>query len=103
MRAYSEDADNSLQGIRAAAARHCLRQAAQAVIASAIEQHNHVALVAKAHGQYVRRVFEHAEDSEDWRGIDGFAERVVVKADVAAGDGNGERAAGFGDAVDGAR
>ena len=48
-----------------------------------------------------RSVFEQAENAENRRGIDGFAQRVVVEADVAAGDGNFQRAAGFGDAVDG--
>ncbi len=44
---------------------------------------------------------ENAEDTDDRRWIDGFAEGFVVEADVAAGDGRAEGGAGFGEAVDG--
>ena len=42
-----------------------------------------------------------ADDAEDRRGVDAFAEGLVVEADVAAGDGRFEERAGFGDAFDG--
>ena len=97
VRAYSEE-ENSRS---ASALMRCGTLLARRLRAAAIEQHDHVAFGAESHGQRARGVFEHAEHAEDRRGIDGFAERVVVEADVAAGDGNGQRAAGFGDAVDG--
>src|SRR6266571_2194951 len=56
-------------------------------VATTIEQNDGVAFVAEAHGQCGSRVFDDAEHADDGRGIDGFAERVVIEADVAAGDG----------------
>src|ERR1019366_5803959 len=69
------------------------------IIAKTIEQDDAVAFFAEAHADGVRRVFEKAEDAENWRGINGLAERVIIKTDVAAGDGDLQRGAGFGDAV----
>src|SRR5258708_36087268 len=46
-------------------------------------------------------VVEDAEDADDGSGVDGFAESLIVKADVAAGDRRAEGGAGFGEAVDG--
>ena len=50
-------------------------------------------------GSFVH-VVEDADDSENRRGINALAKRLVVEADVAAGDGNLQFFAGFGDAVD---
>ena len=48
-------------------------------------------------------VLEEAEDADDRGGVDGAAGRLVVEADVAAGDGQAEGLAGGGHAVDGGR
>ena len=45
-------------------------------------------------------VLENADDAQHRRGIDAFAQSLVVEADVAAGDRNIEFFAGLGDAVD---
>src|SRR6266849_6491250 len=66
-----------------------------------IEQNDDVALVAEGDLQDSRGVVENAEDADDRRGVDGFAEGFVVEADVAAGDGGAEGGAGFGEAVNG--
>ena len=44
-------------------------------------------------------VFENADHAQHRRGINSFAQSFVVEADVAAGDGNFQLLAGFGDAV----
>ena len=49
------------------------------------------------------RMLEQADDADDRRGIDRPAVRLVVQADVAAGDRHAERAAGLADALDGLR
>src|SRR6267378_2550063 len=66
-----------------------------------VEEEDDVALVAEGDFQDLRGVVENAEDADDRRWIDGFAESFVVEADVAAGDGRAEGGAGFGEAVDG--
>src|SRR6266852_6915442 len=66
-----------------------------------IEQNDDVAFLTKGDFLDVRGVFDHAEDADDRRGVDRFAESFVVEADVAAGDGRVEGGAGFGEAVDG--
>src|SRR5260370_16168629 len=66
-----------------------------------VEEEDDVALVAEGDFSDARGVFENAEDADDRRWIDRFAESFVVEADVAAGDGSAEGGAGFGEAVDG--
>ena len=48
-------------------------------------------------------VFENPHHPQDGCGINALAQRLVVEADVAAGDGNLKLLAGFGDAIDGLR
>src|SRR5436305_3041686 len=48
-------------------------------------------------------VFEDTHDSEHRRGVNAFAERLVIKTHVAAGDGDLQLLASLGDAVDGLR
>src|SRR6266705_723147 len=66
----------------------------------AIEKDNEVAFVAEGDFQDARSVVEDAEDADDRRGVNGFAESLVVETNVAAGDGCAEGGAGFGDAID---
>src|SRR5216683_3319863 len=66
-----------------------------------IEQNDDVAFLTKGDFLDVRGVFDHAEDADDRRRVNGFAEGFVVEADVAAGDGRVEGGAGLGEAVDG--
>ena len=48
-------------------------------------------------------VVQNSDDSKNGRGIDAFAERLVVEADVAAGDGDFQLFAGFSDSINGLR
>src|ERR1017187_2790874 len=48
-------------------------------------------------------VVENTHHPEDWRGINPFAERLVIEADVAAGDGNLQLLAGLRNAIDSLR
>src|SRR5258708_36170049 len=66
-----------------------------------VQQKYGVTFLAEGDFQDVRGVVENAEDADDRRWIDRFAESFVVEADVAAGDGSAEGGAGFGEAVDG--
>src|SRR5271163_1821568 len=66
-----------------------------------VEEKNNVACIAEGDFQDAVYVIENAENTDDWRGIDRFAEGFVVEADVAAGDGRAEFVAGDGEAVDG--
>src|SRR5229473_1009387 len=65
-----------------------------------VEEEDDVALVAEGDFQDARGVFENAEDADDRRGINGFAESFIVETDVAAGDGSAEGGAGFAETVD---
>src|SRR5229473_8199795 len=65
-----------------------------------VEEEDDVALVAEGDFQDARGVFENAEDADDRRGINGFAESFIVETDVAAGDGSAEGGAGFAEAID---
>src|SRR2546422_426129 len=67
----------------------------------AIEQEDEVAYFAEGDFEDAGGIVENAEDADDWRRVDGFAESFVVEADVAAGDGRAEGGAGFGEAIDG--
>src|SRR5690348_2168536 len=64
-----------------------------------IQQDDRVAFVAESHAEGRIGVFENAEDAKDGRGINRAPESFVVEADVAAGDGHVEGAAGLGDAI----
>src|SRR6266478_884630 len=64
-----------------------------------VKQKNEIAIFTEGNLQDTRGVVENAEDADDGRGIDRFAERLVVEADVSAGDGRAEGGAGFSDAV----
>src|SRR5882762_1964537 len=66
-----------------------------------VQQKYGVTFLAEGDFQDVRGVIENAEDADDRRWIDGFAESFVIEADVAAGDGRAEGGAGLGEAVDG--
>src|SRR5260370_4526610 len=66
-----------------------------------VEEEDGVALVAEGDFQDARDVFDHAEDADDRRRVNGFAESFVVEAHVAAGDGSAEGGAGFTETVDG--
>src|SRR5258708_31008821 len=68
---------------------------------AAIEEEEDVGFVTEGDFQDAGGVAENAEDADDRRWIDGFAESFVVEADVAAGNGRAEGSAGFGEAVDG--
>src|SRR5207302_3571166 len=67
------------------------------------QQNDDVAFVAEGDFQDAGSVLENAEHPDDGRWVDRLAERLIVKADVAAGDRRAERIAGFGEAVDGLR
>ena len=62
-------------------------------------RHNSVADRAKGHAQRAIRVFEQTENAKHRRGIDSLAQRFIVETNIAAGDGNPESGAGFGDAI----
>ena len=53
---------------------------------SAVEQYDRVAFVAEADLQNLSGVIKNPKDADNRRGIDCFAERLVVEADIAAGD-----------------
>src|SRR6202795_1734351 len=65
-----------------------------------VDQGDYVAFLAKSDFQNFRGVVQNAENAYGWRGIDRFAERLVVEAYVAAGNGRAEIVAGYGQAVD---
>src|SRR6266851_2122359 len=67
----------------------------------AIKKDNEVAFVAEGDLEDARSVVEDAEDADDRRGVNGFAESLVVETNVAAGDGCAEGGAGFSDAING--
>src|SRR5689334_2785863 len=67
------------------------------------EQHNRVAFVAERALYYRVSIFDHANDAEHRRWQHGAAVGFVIEADVSAGDGNVERAAGRTHAFDGTR
>src|SRR5437762_948088 len=67
----------------------------------AIEKHDRVAHVLEGDLQDFAGIVEDAEDSDYWGRIDRFAERLVVEADVPAGDRGFQRFAGFRESVDG--
>src|SRR5260370_34822973 len=66
-----------------------------------IEEDDDVPFVAEGDFEDAGSVVEDAEDADDRRGVDGFAESLIVKADVAAGDRRAEGSAGFGETVGG--
>src|SRR5215813_1747121 len=69
----------------------------------AIQQQNHISGIAESDLQRLRSVVEDAEDSDDRRGINGFAECLIVEADVSTGDGRAKRSASLAEAVNGLR
>src|SRR5438552_5731746 len=71
--------------------------------ARAIEEEDDVAFVTESNLEDAGGVFENAKNADNGRRVDRFAESLVVKANVATGDGRAEDGAGFGEAVDGFR
>src|SRR6266704_596852 len=69
--------------------------------ARTVQRENGIALFAEGDFEDARGVVENAEDADDRRGVNGFAESLVVETNVAAGDGCAECVAGFSDAIDG--
>src|SRR5690348_11422304 len=68
-----------------------------------VEEEDEVALVTESNLEDAGGVVEDTENADDRRRVDRLAQRLVVKADVAAGDGRAEGSAGFREAVDGFR
>src|SRR5260370_2824938 len=66
-----------------------------------MEQEDDVTFVGEGDFEDAGSVVGEAEDADDRRGVDGFAESLIVKADVAAGDRRAEGSAGFGETVGG--
>src|SRR5437899_8421721 len=71
--------------------------------ASAIEDEDDIALITESNLEDAGGVVENAKNAYNGRRVDRLAESLVVKADVAAGDGRAKDGAGFGKAVDGLR
>ena len=65
------------------------------------QQHDHGPGLAEHPPERASRVLDHAHDTQDGRRVDGLAVGLVVQAHVAAGDRDVQRAACFGDALDG--
>src|SRR5260370_27121855 len=64
-----------------------------------VKQDNGVALFAEGDFQHTRSIFQDAQHANDWRRIDRLAERLVVKADVAAGNRRAQFVARNGQAI----
>src|SRR6266705_6972075 len=71
------------------------------LVAQSVQQNYSVVGFAEGDLEGAGGVLENAQDADDRRGIDRFAEGLVIEADVPAGDWCGEGGAGFGDTVDG--
>ena len=68
--------------------------------AGVTEQDERVAVADAGPGRHRREVVDQADDPDDRRGVDVTTARLVVEADVAADDGDAERATRFAHAVD---
>src|SRR5690606_34020890 len=66
------------------------------------DEGDHVAVGAEGAAGDLRRIGELAYDADDRRRVDRAGRALVVERDVAADDGDAERAAGVGEAADGA-
>src|SRR3989442_2861023 len=66
-----------------------------------VEENNDIFFFAKSHFERAVRVFDHAQNANNRRWVDGFAQRLIVEADVATGNGSAERGAGFRESIDG--
>ena len=64
------------------------------------EQHDRVAVVQFGRGRHGREVVDQTDDADHRRGVDVTPARLVVEAHVATDDGDPERAARVGHAVD---
>src|SRR5277367_2607116 len=66
-----------------------------------VEENDDIAFLTKRNFQYAGGFIKNAQNPDDRRWIYGLAERLIVEADVASGDGRAEFGAGDGETVDG--
>src|SRR6266571_5016665 len=65
-----------------------------------VEENNDIFFFAELHFERAVGIFDHAQNANNRRGVDGFPQRLVVEADISAGNGSGERGARFGKPID---